>query len=234
MGHAWMGEGDEAWTDQEWQWFWMGPFAGELPGLVRRIRRILDVSQRGLAALLEVSQSVVARWETGRTSPRASVLQHLLSMAGLSASFHADETGKEVEPMRDDGSRDRANRRFPAHVDLRVVGWWCPRGSASTADFLLWQQRSRARRDPLVTYRTEPRRRRIERMLFGTPDDHPSRRQLAAEAEHLDERRERRRVEVQEETRAVWRRLAETPESSRWRPARTLSETPPFPGGAAY
>lgn len=220
MRHKQMGEADEVWTDDEWRCFWMGPFEGGLPGLVRRIRRILDVSQRGLAALLEVSQSVVARWETGRTSPRASVLQRLLALAGLRASFHADETGEEVEPMRDDGCRDRASRRFPAHVDLRVVGWWYPRGAETTADFLGWQQRSRDRRDPFVRCRTDPHLRRIERGIFGTPDDHPSVRQLAAEADHLDERREQRRVEVRERTREAWRRRARTPESGRGRPSR--------------
>jgi transcriptional regulator with XRE-family HTH domain len=57
-----------------------------LPGMIRRVRRILDVSQRGLAALLKVSQSVVARWETGRTSPRARVVEQLLRMAPLRAT----------------------------------------------------------------------------------------------------------------------------------------------------
>lgn len=93
----------DGWTAGEVAWYVMGPFDGEVPGLVRRIRRILDVSQRGLAAALGVSQSVVARWETGRTSPRASVLQRLLGMAGLRTSFHEQESGEVVEPMRDDG-----------------------------------------------------------------------------------------------------------------------------------
>lgn len=234
MGFPGVAEGDEAWTDEEWQWFWMGPFEGEVPGLVRRIRRILDVSQRGLAALLDVSQSVVARWETGRTSPRASVLQHLLSLAGLRARFHEVETGDEVAPMRDDGCRDRANRRFPAHVDLRVVGWWYPRGSESTAGFLSWQQRSRDLREPFVKCRVDPHVRRVEREIFGTPDDHPSIWQLAAEADHLDERKEQRRVEVREAAREAWRSLAARPESSRWRPSRVRGETPGAAGGAAY
>jgi len=225
--------GDEAWTDEEWKWFAWGPFDGGLPGLVRRIRRILEVSQRGLAALLEVSQSVVARWETGRTSPRASVLQHLLSLAGLRTSFHAEETGEEVRPMRDDGCRDRAYRRFPAHVDLRVVGWWYPRGSETTADFLRWQQRSREARDPFVRYRSDPHNRRNERRLFGTPDDHPSVRQLAVEADHLDELREQLRARVQERAREDLRRAAEIPESDRWRP-RAAGETGRYAGGTAY
>ena len=63
-------------TQAELEWLAMGPLDGGIPGLVRRVRRILDVSQRGLAALLGVSQSVVARWETGRTSPRSSVRSH--------------------------------------------------------------------------------------------------------------------------------------------------------------
>ena len=66
------------WTQAERDYWFMGPFDGGIPGMVRRVRRILDVSQRGLAALLDVSQSVVARWETGRTSPRMSVVERLL------------------------------------------------------------------------------------------------------------------------------------------------------------
>lgn len=182
-----------AWTDEEYEWFCMGPFDGEVPGLVRRIRRILDVSQRGLAELLEVSQSVVARWETGRTSPRVSVVQHLLRLAGLHARFYDDGTGEEVEPMRDDGARDRRGRRHPAHVDLSVIGWWAPAGMRSSIDFYTWQDRSRARRDPRIRFRTCRHLRRLERLMYGTPEDHPSLDQLAAEAEHLDEVREERR-----------------------------------------
>jgi transcriptional regulator with XRE-family HTH domain len=190
------------WTEAELEWFRMGPFDGQVPGLVRRVRRILDVSQRGLAEMLEVSQSVVARWETGRTSPRASVLHHLLGLAGLHARFHQDETGEEVEPMRDDGCRDRRGRRHPAHVDLTAIGWWHPRGAESTAEIWRWRDTSRVRREPLIRFRTHPDRRRIERLLFGTPDDHPSVAQLAAEAEHLDERREERREHRRRQARA--------------------------------
>ncbi len=183
---------DEQWTEDERQWYAMGPFDGQIPGLVRRVRRVLDVSQRGLAALLEVSQSVVARWETGRVSPRASVLHELLQMARLNALVR-DEDGVEVTPMRDDGARDRAGRRHPAHVDLTVRGWWVPRGSESTAHYLLWKHRSRLQREPQVRFHNCAWRRGIQRMLFGVPDDHPSLLQLAAEAEHFDERRADRR-----------------------------------------
>ena len=187
----------EGWTDEEVEVYLMGPFAGGIPGLVRRIRRTLDVSQRGLAAVLDVSQSVVARWETGRTSPRASVLLHLLKLARLRVKLHSTETGEEVEPMRDDGARDRAGRRYPAHVDLSVTGWWVPRRAHSSADFLSWRQRSRARRDPAIRFHTSLKL--LYRLLDGTPVDHPSLTQLRAEAVHLDEVREQRRRQIMAE-----------------------------------
>ena len=181
-------------TDDELEWLRMGPFDGGIPGLVRRIRRILQVSQRGLAALLGVSQSVVARWETERTSPRADVLDGMLRMAGLRTTIHDEETGAEVRPMRADGARRVDGSRFPAHGDLLVTGWWVPRSLHSTmAEYYAAKDRSRARRVPSVRCLIDPHWRRIWREVWGTPDDHPSRTQLAAEAEHLDELREERR-----------------------------------------
>jgi len=182
-------------TQAELEWLAMGPLVGGIPGLVRRVRRILDVSQRGLAALLGVSQSVVARWETGRTSPRSSVLHDLLRRARLGVTVHDEATGEVVRPMRNDGARKHGGSRFPAHTDLRVTGWWVPgRLETTMAEYYAWEQRSRASRDPMVRFRTCPHRRRLHRLAFGTPVDHPSIRQLAAEAEHLDELREERRV----------------------------------------
>lgn len=180
------------WSREEVEWYLMGPFDGGVPGLVRRIRRILDVSQRGLAAVIGVSQSVVARWETGRTSPRVSVMQELLRLAGLGSTVHDAESGEVVEPMRDDGARDRGGRRYPAHVDLTVTGWYAPRGLECTADLGMWRRRSRARKDPRVRHETSAYLRWRERRVFGTPVDHPAHRQLVAEAEHLDEVRELR------------------------------------------
>lgn len=184
-------------TDEEIEWLAMGPVDGHIPGLVRRVRRILEVSQRGLAALLGVSQSVVARWETGRTSPRANVLDHLLRLARLRTTFHAEETGAEVGPMRDDGARQRGGNRYPAHGDLTATGWWVPRELRSTmAEYYVARDRSRARRDPRIRCTVDPHWRTIMRAVWGTPDDHPSVWQLAAEAEHLDEVREARMREA--------------------------------------
>ena len=186
------------WSVEEVEWYLMGPFDGDIPGVVRRVRRILDVSQRGLAALIGVSQSAVARWETGRTSPRVCVLQELLRLAGLRAAVTDEETGEEVDAMRDDGARDRGGRRYPAHVDLEVTGWYVPRGLDCTADAGVWRLRSRTRKDPSVRYQVSPGLRWRDRRAFGTPDDHPAPCQLVAEAEHQDD--------VRQAAQARWRR----------------------------
>ncbi|WP_374455141.1 helix-turn-helix domain-containing protein [Nocardioides sp.] len=183
------------WTEAEREYWWMGPFAGGVPGLVRRVRRILDVSQRGLAGLLDVSQSAVARWETGRTSPRVDVLQRMLRLARVRVVLQDEDTGKEVGPMRADGARKHGGSRFPAHTDLRATGWWVPRAlrEMTSIDYLRQRDRSRANRDPAIGCHTSPYLKQVERTLFGTPDDHPAVHQLAAEVEHLDELREARR-----------------------------------------
>lgn len=180
------------WTTAEKRWWSMGPFAGDIPGLVRRVRRILDVSQRGLAALLGVSQSVVARWETGRTSPRANVLHRLLRLAGVEIGFHDEDTGEVVEPMRDDGARNRAGSRFPAHVDLKARGWWVPRHlrTWTTNDAYRWHKRSRLAEDPSIGYRASRYWKRLEREAWGTPIDHPAHHQLVAELHARDEHRQ--------------------------------------------
>ena len=180
------------WIPDEVEWYLMGPFDGGVPGLVRRVRRILDVSQRGLAALIGVSQSVVARWETGRTSPRVNMVQRLLGLAGLTSTVHDAESGAVVEPMRDDGALDRGGRRYPAHVDLTATGWYVPRGLECTADSGTWRRVSRARKDARVRYFVSPYLRWRDRGVFGTPVDHPAPHQLVAEVEHLDEVRESR------------------------------------------
>lgn len=143
-------------TEEELQWLHMGPFDGGLAGLIRRIRRILDVSQRGLAELLGVSQSAVARWETERTSPRVSVLQRMLRLAGVAVALHEEVSGESVEPMRADGARQRSGSRYPAHVDLRVTGWWIPRAfrQMTSIDYFTSQDRSRRLGVPSVHYRT--------------------------------------------------------------------------------
>jgi transcriptional regulator with XRE-family HTH domain len=182
------------WSQAEREYWWMGPFGGGIPGLVRRVRRILDVSQRGLAALLRVSQSVVARWETGRTSPRAEVVEDLLRRARLEVTV-VDRHGERVVPMRADGARTRGGSRFPAHTDLRARGWWVPRAlrAMTSVEAFAWVDRSRRDGVPAIRCRTSPWLKRLERWAYGVPDDHPALHQFVAEVRFLDEQREDRR-----------------------------------------
>ena len=53
------------------------------PELVRRARRTSGLTQRELARRAETAQSVVARVETGLTSPTISTLKRLLAAAGF-------------------------------------------------------------------------------------------------------------------------------------------------------
>ena len=138
---------------------------------------------------------MVARWETGRTSPRASVVERLLRLARLRVTVR-DEDDREVGPMRADGARTHGGSRFPAHVDLRATGWWVPRRlrAMTSIEAYDWRDRSRRVGDPAVRYRVSPFWKRIERELHGTPDDHPALVQHVAEVRFLDERREERRL----------------------------------------
>src|SRR5690606_38591507 len=121
--------------------------------------------------------SRVARWETGRTSPAINTVLTMLRRAGLELKVHGPN-GSVVEPMRDDGARDRRGRRHPAHVDLTAKAWWTPRGSSTSAHHLAWSRWSKSRRLPAITYRVCPVGRRLQRLVLGTPIDHPSVRQL--------------------------------------------------------
>lgn len=163
-----------------------GPWPDGVPGVVRLVRRRLDVSQRGLAAQLGVSQSRVARWETGRTAPSAELLIEMARMAGLHLQV-VDEHGSRETPMRGDGARDRAGRRYPAHVDLQARGWRVPADAASRGDFWQLVEAARRRRDPRVTFHTSAWRRHALRAAFGQPVDHPSLEQLVAEVQFHDD-----------------------------------------------
>ena len=165
-----------------------GPEGGGVPGVVRLVRRTLDVSQRALAVILGVSQSQVARWETGRTSPRAEMLIELARMAGLDLVLH-DGEGAVEPPMRADGARDHAGRRYPAHVDLQARDWELPRDAACRADTPLLLAAARRRLDPAIRFHTTWRKH-VLRSAFGQPVDHPSLRQLIAEVQFRDEKRE--------------------------------------------
>jgi transcriptional regulator with XRE-family HTH domain len=88
--------------------------------IVRQVRRRLDLSQRQLAVRAGVPKSTVADLEAGHVVPNLRTLGLVLEVAGMRlevvdltdepVSFHSDTH----EP------RDRAQRRFPPHLDARL------------------------------------------------------------------------------------------------------------------
>ena len=99
-----------------------------VPGLVRRVRRIVGISQRELAVAAEVSRSTVSRIEKGALLPSLPVFERILGVAGLGLVV-ADEDGHMVLPMRDrEDALDGAERRYPSHLDTILDPepgeWW--------------------------------------------------------------------------------------------------------------
>jgi transcriptional regulator with XRE-family HTH domain len=150
-------------------------------GLVRRARRAADLSQRDLAARMGVSQSTVARWETGQSSPTLTQVEQMLALGGLRLEM-IDAAGEPVAPMREDAPRDRAGRRFPAHVDLDALGWWMPPGLHLTVEWLDAYRRAVEQRIPRIRYEHSSWRG-TKRQLLGVPDDHPSWAELVSAVE---------------------------------------------------
>ena len=99
--------------------------AFDLPGVLRRIRRQADLSQRELAEACGVSHSTVAQAETGRRDFSVSALVNAAGLASLRLVV-VDDEGRELTPMSSAAVRDGANRRFPAHLDTRHgdEDWW--------------------------------------------------------------------------------------------------------------
>lgn len=120
-------------------------------GLIRRVRRLAKLSQRELARDLGVSQSAVAKWETGRTTPSARMLVRILDVAELGlAAVRGD--GEQVAAMKTAAARDAAGRRYPAHTFVWAEGWWAPEGAETTAWLSQILARSEALEMPRVRY----------------------------------------------------------------------------------
>ncbi|HET9518471.1 MAG TPA: helix-turn-helix transcriptional regulator [Actinoplanes sp.] len=97
-------------------------------GLVRRARRIADLSQRELAEAAQTSRGAVAKAETGALVPSLPWLLRVFAVAGLHLVV-VDSDGHVVRPMGDwDDTRDGAERRYPSHLDTildpRPGEWW--------------------------------------------------------------------------------------------------------------
>ncbi|MFF0718844.1 GNAT family N-acetyltransferase [Micromonospora sp. NPDC003816] len=164
----------------------------DVGAMLRALRRRADLSQRELAALSGVPQSTVARIESGRgADPRFRTVQRLVRAAGGTVGLVAGgalTAGDALaagagEVASDDGWRDAAGRRYPAHLDARRVrtlrdwpgAWW--------ADWYTLPPERWPLRVPEVTfdlnrrYRDERRLRersfagvRVRRVTDGVPE----------------------------------------------------------------
>ncbi|MCZ2829936.1 helix-turn-helix transcriptional regulator [Modestobacter sp. VKM Ac-2986] len=131
-----------------------------LPGLLRRIRRVADCSQRELAERIGVSKTAVAAAESGTRDLAVSVLARAAAVAGCRLAV-LDASGAELTPMSEDTVRDGAGRSMPAHLDTRHgdEDWW---GG---------EHRPRLR-TPRYTFDLDRRARDSRRAVRETPPDH--------------------------------------------------------------
>ena len=179
-----------------------GP-AFDLTGVMRRIRRIADVSQRQLAARVGTPKSTVAAAESGAAGLDVRVLARAAALAGLRLALLSAD-GSEVAGMAAGTVRDRAGRHFPAHLDTRYgdEDWW--HGHSRYSRQQPWYTFDRAR-----WLRDQWRRR------TGTPEDH----QMPQPGDSPEERKAARQ-------RAARRRAAE--EWQRRLAAGVVQPSPPF------
>ncbi|MEI2774699.1 MAG: helix-turn-helix transcriptional regulator [Tetrasphaera sp.] len=89
----------------------------DVVGLLLRVRRRADLSQRDLAAELGVSAATIAKWESGLRPVPIDVLVSALRLADLTLQVVSPD-GSAVAPFPKNTLRDNAFRRFPAHLDL--------------------------------------------------------------------------------------------------------------------
>jgi HTH-type transcriptional regulator/antitoxin HipB len=136
----------------------VSPF--DLPGILRRIRRRADLSQRELAAAAGISASAVAHAEAGTRDLPARILARAAELAGLRLAL-LDREGDEVVSMTAEGARDRGFRLFPAHLDTRYGDerWW-------------YDVHRYDRERPWFTFDRNRQARNAYRRSDGTPEDH--------------------------------------------------------------
>ena len=132
----------------------------DLCGVLRRIRRTADLSQRELASAAGLSVSAVAHAEAGTRDLPSRALARTAGLAGLRLAL-LDAEGREVPGMDPDGARDATRRRLPAHLDTEHTD--------DVAD--RWSDR-RDRQQPWFTFGLDRAARDRQRARAGTPDDH--------------------------------------------------------------
>jgi HTH-type transcriptional regulator/antitoxin HipB len=159
----------------------------DLPGLLRRVRREADLSQRELAERIGVSPAAIGHAEAGRRDLPAGVLARAARLAGLRVAL-LDEGGREVTGMTADSVRDAAGRHYPAHLDPRNGddGWW-------------YAGDRRPRPTPWYTFDRARWLRDADREHSGTPLDH----RLPDPGDDPRDRDDQRRAVASERRRAA-------------------------------
>ncbi|MGY2001739.1 helix-turn-helix domain-containing protein [Blastococcus sp. SYSU DS1024] len=132
----------------------------DLCGLLRRIRRRAELSQRELAARLGVSKSTVAAVESGTTGMDARLVAAAARLGGLRLGLLDDE-GRPVAGMAAGTVRDGAGRRFPAHLDTML----------SEERAWRWEHQPRLRQPTYTFDRRRPEEDAADRTR-DRPDDH--------------------------------------------------------------
>jgi transcriptional regulator with XRE-family HTH domain len=99
-----------------------------LSGIVRRVRRIADLSQRELAKHAKVSAATIGAIEAASLTPSLRTLQRVLNAANCRLAV-VDADGRLVVPLQVwQGTVDGAGRRYPAHLDTIIDPepgeWW--------------------------------------------------------------------------------------------------------------
>jgi transcriptional regulator with XRE-family HTH domain len=167
-----------------------------LAGMLRRIRRIADCSQRELAQRLDMPKGTLAAAETGTRELPVSMVARAASLIGGRLAV-LDASGEELRPMDRDAVRDAAGRLFPAHLDTRH------------GDEHWWGGEHRPRlRQPRYTFHRDRSWRDGRRHDGGTPEDHHTPRP----GDSLTERRAQRRAEAQRRREEEFRRRREAGE----------------------
>lgn len=95
----------------------------DLSGAIRALRRRADLSQRELAMRSGVPPATVGAVECGGSrNPSFRTVERLVAATGARVAI-VDVDGSEPVRLPTDGLRDRAYRRFPAHLDVHPVAW---------------------------------------------------------------------------------------------------------------
>ena len=166
----------------------------DLCGVLRRIRRTADLSQRELASAAGLSVSAVAHAEAGTRDLPSRALARAAELAGLRLVL-LDAGGREVRGMGPDGPRDAIWRRLPAHLDTQHTDEVADR----------WAHRP-DRQQPWFTFGLDRAARDRQRARAGTPEDHDVPLPGDSPAERRARRREaarRRAAEERERRRAT-------------------------------